>query len=294
MNPDASIAAAPDFAPAFAGLAAALPTMHLLNGLPPVDAMPEAKAAARRALDLDNGLGQAHTAYGSLLCLYDWNWREAEKELKKGLELDRNNPLAHDWYAVYLQSVGHPEEALAEVKRAQELDPLSFLMNRELARGYYLVGKYDEALEQLRRSEELEPQSKWVVRNWIAWIYELQGKHKEAVDLDLSNMADEGVPKAEVSSLRNTYKKDGWRRYWSKWIQLDSTLLRYRDRSPYERALAEARLGRADKAWEWMAKSADQKEVWAVWIRVDTLLESARSHPAYKQLLQRINLPIDQ
>jgi TolB-like protein/Flp pilus assembly protein TadD len=278
----------PEFAPAYAGLAEALPALNWFNGRPPVDAMVEAKAAAKRALELDDRLAEAHTALGALLCLYDWNWREAETELKRALELNPNSSLAHNRYMMWLLSNGRLAEAVIEAKRAQQLDPLSFFMNREVGHSLFVARRYDEALEELRRSEELEPRSRGVVLNWVAWIYELQGKQKEAVELHLSLMANEGIPQAEIDSLRKAYKKDGWKAFWTKWIQLHLT--RPRDRSAYDMALAEARLAHDDKAWEWMQKSADQREVWVTWIKVDPLLERARARPGYQQLLQRINL----
>jgi len=260
--------------------------MYWCNDMPPVDALLEAKAAAQHGIELDDGLAEAHTALGALLSLYDWNWREAEKELKRALEMNPNNSLAHERYMMWLLSTGRLSEAVLEAKRAQQLDPLSFFMNRELGHSLYVARRYDEALEQLRRSEELEPHSKGVVNNWIAWIYELQGKQKEAVELELSEMADEGIPQAEINSLRSAYTRDGWKGFWTKWLHS----ARSRHRRSYENALAEARLGHADKTWEWMEKSADEREVWVTWIKVDPLLESARFHPAYMQLLQRINL----
>jgi len=283
-----ALAVDPDFAPAYAGVAEALPALNWFNGRPPVDAMLESKAAAKRALELDDRLSEAHTALGALLCLYDWNWPEGEKEFKRALDLNPNNSLAHNRYMMWLLSKGRLPEAVAEAKRAQQLDPLSFFMNREVGHSLYVARRYDEALEQLRKSTELEPHSKDVVLNWIAWIYELQGKEKEVLELNSQLAADEGIPQAVMDSLRKAYIKDGWKGYWSKWIQLH--LARPAHREYYEMALAEARLGHADKAWEWMEKSADQREVWVTWIKVDPLLEGARAHPAYEQLLQRINL----
>ena len=283
-----SIAVDPEFAPAYAGLAEALPALNWFTGRPPVDAMVDAKVAAKRALQLDDQLAEAHTALGSLLSLYDWNWREAEKELKRALQLNPNNSLAHNRYMMCLLSMGRLSEAVMEAKRAQQLDPLSFFMNREVGHSLYVARRYDQALEQLRRSEELAPGSRAAVLNWIEWIYELQGKQKEAVELDLSLMADEGIPQAEIDSLRKIYAKDGWKSYWEKWIQVHQT--RSGHRELYEMALAEARLGHADRVWEWMGKSADQREVWVTWIKVDPLLDSARRHTAYDRLLQRINL----
>jgi TolB-like protein/DNA-binding winged helix-turn-helix (wHTH) protein/Tfp pilus assembly protein PilF len=282
-----AIARDPDFAPAYAGLAEALPARNWFHGTPSVDAMPEAKAAAKRALELDDRLAEAHTALGALLSLYDWNWREAEKELKRALELNPNSSLAHERYMMWLLSAGRLPEAVVEAERAQQLDPLSFFMNRELGHSLYVAGEYDEALEQLRKSEELEPHSKDVVRNWIAWIYELQGKQKDAVELDLLHAADKGIPQVQIDSMRKAYAEHGWKGYWRKSLHIYSL---HKGTACYEVALAEARLGHADQTWEWMEKSADQREVWVTWIKVDPLLDSVRSHPAYKHLLRRINL----
>ena len=282
-----ALAREPRFALAQAGLAEALPAMYWFNGRPPVDAMPEAKEAARRALDIDDNTAEAHTANGGLLSLYDWNWSEAERELKRALELNPNSSLAHERYMMLLLSLDRIPEAVMEATRAQQLDPLSFFMNRELGHSLYVARRYDEALGQLHRSEELEPSSKDVVLNWVRWIYEMKGKQKEAVELELSEMEESGTQKAEVAALRAAYETRGWNAYWTKWLQLHST-----DKGAYcyDMALVEARLGHADKAWDWMEKSADRREVWVIWIKVDPLLDGVRSHPGYKRLLHRIHL----
>jgi TolB-like protein/DNA-binding winged helix-turn-helix (wHTH) protein/Flp pilus assembly protein TadD len=278
-----AVAADPGFAPAYAGLAEALPALNWFNEKPPVDAMPEAKAAAKRALELDNNLGEAHTALGSLLSLYDWNWSEAEKELKRGLELSPSSSLAHERYAMWLQSTGRLPEALLESRLAQELDPLSFFMNRELGRSLYLSRKYDAAVKQLLRSEELKP----LKEHWLSLVYEEQGKLREAMDLRLERMIDSSPQ--EIDPLRQAYATGGWNGYWTKWIQLHSSGERAAV-APYFIAAAEARLGHADKVWEWMEKSADQREVWVTWIKVDPILDNVRSAPGYQRLLRRINL----
>jgi TolB-like protein/DNA-binding winged helix-turn-helix (wHTH) protein/Tfp pilus assembly protein PilF len=289
-----AIAADPEFAPAYAGLAESLPALNWFTGKPPVDAMPQAMAAARRALELDETLGDAHTALGDLLCLYEWNWSEAEKELKRGLELNPSNSLAHERYAMYLQSMGQISEALVEARRAQELDPLSFFMNRELGRSLYLARRYDDAIRQLKRSEELEPNSRHVVWFWISLCYEAQGKQKEAIEYlqfqgTAKGTAGGQVSPQEIISLRQAYLAGGWTRYWT--MRLQQRLADKRANvEPYFTAVNEARLGHVDKAWEWMEKSADQREVWVTWTKVDPQLDSMRSDPRYKHLLQRMHL----
>jgi TolB-like protein/DNA-binding winged helix-turn-helix (wHTH) protein/Tfp pilus assembly protein PilF len=285
-----AIAADPGFAPAYAGLAESLPALNWFTGKPPVDAMPEAMAAARRALELDENLGEAHTALGALLSLYDWNWSEAEKELKRGLELNPNNSLAHDRYAMYLQSTGRLSEALLEAERAQELDPLSFFMNRELGRSLYLARRYDDAIRQLKKSEELEPNSSDVVWFWISLCYEAQGKQKETIEYrELQGRAERGTSEQKINSLHQAYLVGGWNRYWA--VRLQQRLADKRaNAEPYFTAVTEARLGHMDVAWDWMEKSADQREVWVTWIKVDPQLDNMRSDPRYKQLLLRMNL----
>lgn len=278
-----AIAADPDFAPAHAGLAEVLPALNWFHGKPPIEAMPEAKGAAQRALKLDDKLAEAHTALGALLSLYDWNWREAEKELKRALELNPNNSLAHERYMMWLLSVGRLSEAVVEAKRAQQLDPLSFFMNREVGHSLYIARRYDEALEQLRKAEELKPSRE----HWISSVLEQQGKREEAIHAILKSMV--GILPEDVSSLRQAYATGGWNGYWTRWIQLYSSG-RQDFATPYFVAAAEARLGHADKAWGWMEKSADQREVWVTWIKVDPVFDAVRSHPGYERLLRRINL----
>lgn len=280
-----AIAADPEFAPAYAGLAEALPALNWFNGKPPVEAMFEAKAAAKRALELDDNLGAAHTALGAQLSLYDWNWSEAEKELKRGLELSPNNSLAHERYAMWLESTGRFSDALIESKRARELDPLSFFMNRELGRCLYLGRRYDEALIEFRSAADLKP----TPETWISLAYEQQGNTAEAIEHRLGEFGTDDASRSEeeVSSLRQAYSIAGWKGYWTKWLQWHSS---GKGATPYFIAAAEARVGHADKAWEWMEKSADEREVWVTWIKVDPLFDNVRSAPGYKKLLHRINL----
>ena len=278
-----AIAVDPGFASAYAGLAEALPAMYWFNEKPPVDAMAEAKAAAKRALEIDDSSAEAHTALGALLSLYDWNWSDAEKELKRALELNPNNSLAHERYMMWLLSMGRLSEAVTEAKRAQQLDPLSFFMNRELGHCFYVARRYDEALAQLRRAEELKPERE----SWVSLVLEQQGKKEEALQIRFEKMVE--ISPDELSSLQRAYATGGWNGYWTKWIQLNSSGSRATVQ-PYFLASAEARLAHADRVWALMEKSADEREVWVTWIKVDPVFDHVRSHPGYQRLLRRIHL----
>jgi tetratricopeptide (TPR) repeat protein len=274
-------------------LAEALPASKWFFDEPPIEVMAESLAAAKRALELDDRLGDAHTALGSLLSLYDWNWPAAERELQRGLELNPNSSLAHQRYAMYLQSVGRLPEAVLESKQALALDPVSFFINREMGRGLVLAGRYDEALEQFHRAEELGPPGPTVISLWISQVYQLQGREKDAISqrlqVEMDTTTDRNTSSKEIESLRHAYATGGSEGYWREVIQLHSSA-KQPPPQPYYMALAEARLGHADKAWEWMEKSADQREVWVTWIKVDPLLEGVRSAPGYQRLLRRMHL----
>ncbi len=119
--------------------------------------MPKAKAAAMRALELDETLTEAHTSLGRVLAAYDWDWANAEKEFKRALELNPRYAIAHQWYGRYLEVKGRRNEGMAERKRAQELDPLSPILSFELGLAFYYGRDYDHAIEQFQKTLELDP-----------------------------------------------------------------------------------------------------------------------------------------
>src|SRR5258705_3398008 len=144
-----------NFALAYAGLADCyvVPAMRL----PPRDAMAKAKAAAMRALELDETLAEAHSSLGRVLASYDWDWTNAEKEYTRAIELNPRYAVAHQWYGGYLAVLGRSNEALAERKRAQELEPLSLIINAELGMAFYYARDYDQAIEQFPKTLALDP-----------------------------------------------------------------------------------------------------------------------------------------
>ena len=117
------------------------------------NAFSKAEAAARKALELDDTLAEAHTSLAASLCYYDFDFAQAAREFQRAIELNPNYATAHQWYGiVFLQRQGRFDEAISEVKRALELDPLSLIINSDLGRTYYFARRYDEAVEQLRKT----------------------------------------------------------------------------------------------------------------------------------------------
>jgi len=279
-----AIAKDPSFAGAYAGLAEALPARNLFSAEPVPAVIAEATAAAKRAIVLEDSLGEAHSALGYLL-LFTWQWDEAEKELRRAVELSPSSAIAHQQLSMWLMSMARMPEALQEVHRAQQLDPLSFFMNRQLGLTLLNSHRYEEAVAQFRRAAELEP-NRSASSRCMSMIYELQGKLREAVAMHLKELTEEGTPPEVIDALRKAYAGGGWHAYWMKRRDLIVSV----KHTAYTRALIEMRLGNADAAWEWMGRSAERRELWATWVKVDPLFDGIRKHPAYGRLLRRMNL----
>ena len=172
----------PSYAPAYAGLAdcysllgAGAPT-HLASK----EAMQKAKAAALKALEMDDTLAEAHTSLAFVRFRLDWDWVEAEREFRRAIELNPDYPTAHQWYAIYLAVMQRAEEAVREISRALELDPLSLTINSGVRRVLHLARQYEKAIEQLRKTVELDPNFPPAHFD-LALAYSQQGMHEEAI-----------------------------------------------------------------------------------------------------------------
>ena len=175
------------------------------NGtLAPSEAMPKAKAAAERAVALDNMLAEAHTSLAYGIMHYDWDWPGTEARIQQAFDINPNYPTAHHWQSHYLTAMGRTEDSLAESKRFLELDPLDLLANAHLAWHYHFARQYDEAIEQCSKSNDLFPNSFWP-SFFVALAYEQKGMLDEAgaervVTLQLLVVEREVVARIEVGA----------------------------------------------------------------------------------------------
>ena len=276
----------PNYASAWAGYASALDAASTFGIAPPADLMSKAHAAAQRAIQLDPGNGEAYTALGSIQTIYDWNWAAAEQNLLRGISLNPNDPIAEFKYAMYLDAVGRPADAVAHMRRAVALDPVSFLMNRRLAVALYFARDYDAALAQLSRAAELENQP-GSVDNYFSLIYEQKGNRDAAIDHDLAALHSD-VPDLNVASLRSTYQQHGWGPYWR--ARRATTLsLPPEACTAYSVAIDSLRIHDLNAAFAAFNRAIDQHCFSVALIRVDPLLDTVRDGPRYKALLTRLH-----
>jgi len=194
----------PEFAPAYSGLSETYLVAGAYGAVPTEEAMTRGKAAAAKALQLDETLASAHYALATAHTWYDWDWAGADREFRRGLELNPSDALGRNWHGGYLSLLGRHDDAIAEHERARELDPLSVIGNANLARALYRARRYDEAIAQARKTLELDPDFA-VARFWLESSLRHKGLLSEAVALRQS-MVD--PDQAEVIS--RTFQRDGF------------------------------------------------------------------------------------
>jgi serine/threonine-protein kinase len=288
-----SIERDPNFALAYSGLADTydlLGASDAMGNIPPNEAMPKAKAAALKALEIDDTLAEAHVSLAHVKYYYDRDWAVAEREYKRAIELNPNYPIAHSWYAVYLMSAGRFDEALAQVRRAQELDPLSLPTN--MALGWVLLNarQYDQSVEQLRKTLEMDPNF-ILAHHRLGLVYEQQGKYDEAIAefRQVINLSA-GKPPG-IATLAHAYALSGKRAEAQKALAELQEMSKQRYVSPASIAIIYAALGDKDLAFDWLEKAAKARDVMLARLKVDPRFDSLRSDPRFADLERRIGIP---
>jgi DNA-binding winged helix-turn-helix (wHTH) protein/tetratricopeptide (TPR) repeat protein len=169
------------YALAYAGMAASYVHMEIYGLMLPSEAMPKAKSAALRAIELDATVAEAHASLALVKMFYERDWPGAEDEFGRALRLNPSYAAAHDWFAIYLTARGRPEEALASVRKAQALDPLSLIVNTDVACALYYARRFDDSIKQCRWVLDAEPD--FVTAHYrIGLAYEQLGEYVEAVN----------------------------------------------------------------------------------------------------------------
>jgi tetratricopeptide (TPR) repeat protein len=286
----------PSYALAYAALAEAYILIPNYTGASPHDAYPKARAAAVKALEMDETLAEAHTALATVNEEYDWNFPEAEKEFKRAIELNPNYATARQWYSEYLLTMGRDEEAIAEMKRALELDPLSLIINAVLGYTYLDSRRYDQALEQLRKTIEMDENFPRA-HLYLALTYQRKGMFEEAISESeklslLDGISPEQAAK-EAAALREAYKKSGTTGFWRKQIEFYE-----RNRAlgpsfvpPLSIAASYyAQVGDKDQAFALLEKAYEEREADVTYLS-SPIYDPIRSDPRFKDLARRIGLP---
>jgi len=282
----------PNFALAYSGLADAydlLGVSDAIGGLPPNEAMPKAKAAALKALEIDDTLAEAHVSLAHVNYYYDRDWATTEREYRRAIELNPNYPIAHQWYSMYLMSASRFGEALAEARRAQELDPLSLPINMTLGWVLLTARQNDQSVEQLRKTLELDPNF-ILAHHRLGMVYVQQGKYQDAI-AEFQRIV-ELAPRMPLglAALGHTYAAAGRRVDAEKALGELLELAKQRYVSPASIAAIYGALGDRDQAFAWLDKADQAHDGILVRLKVDYRFDSLRSDPRFGKLLMRVNL----
>jgi serine/threonine-protein kinase len=281
----------PEYAVAYTGLADSYNLLSAYSIASPGESIPEAKAAATKALKIDPDLAEGHECLGHVDMLYDWNWQNAEKEFKRAIELNPNYATAHQRHGILLTAMGRMDEALVEIKRAQELDPLSLIINTDVGLFFFLQRQYDEAAELCGKPLEMDPNFA-VARFAHGLALEQMERYEEAAGEFQQAMAISGGNPIYLSALGHARAIAG--SVEEAWKILSELLVLSSRRyvSPYSTATVYAGLGETDKAFTWLERALEEHSVWLghLHLRVDPRLDCLRSDPRFVLLLRQMGL----
>jgi TolB-like protein/DNA-binding winged helix-turn-helix (wHTH) protein len=288
-----AIAADPDYARAYSGLAdcySLLGASSIVGGLPPRQAMPEAKAAALKALQIDGTLAEAHNSLAMVHLLYDWDLAASEKEFRRALDLDPDYTTAHHLYSHTLIVLGRTDESLAESKRALELEPLNLAIGGHLGWHYLYARQYDQAIEQFRKTLELDPAFPQVQR-LAAWAYLQKGMREEAIASLRAALGRLGRNPEVEGELGHALGVAGRRAEALAMLEGLRQLSSTRYVSPYSVALVHAGLGDRDQALSSLEKAYVERSDYMVYLNREPMLDGLRSDPRFAALVRRVGLP---
>ena len=262
------------------------------NGsLPPIIAMAKARAAANKAVELDERLAEPHATLAYRTTHHDWDWSIAEAQFQHALALNPNYAVTHHWYSHYLMAMGRTEESLAQSKRCLELDPLDLVINIHMAWHYQFSRRYDEAIDQCHKTNDLlHPNSFWPPY-FFAMAYQQQERLADAAREFQKAIEMSGSVTFTSAGLGHLYGCAGdsakARRIFEELHQRSQ-----RTYVPaYDLALVCVGLGWTDQAFEWLDKAHQERSGWLTYLGVEPRLDSLRMDPRFGEMLHRLRFP---
>ncbi len=289
---DQAIVAEPGWAPPYAGLSRAYATLVELEFLSPNETYPKARAAAEKAIELDETVAEAHYALAMAMYDYYWDWPRSGKEVKRALELNPSYAPAWRLYAYWLETLGRHAEALEAVKSAQTLDPIPIYPKIVLAYLLFTSRRYDNAIEQLKEVLDIDPSST-MAHNGLARCYALKGMSKEAIAEAREAIALSGGSTETLATLGNVYALAGMQEEAQKVLATLADLSKRKYVSAVGVAMIYAGQGDTERAFESLEEAYSNRDPWISDLKVHPSLDPLRSDPRFTNLVRRIGLPPD-
>jgi serine/threonine-protein kinase len=279
----------PGYALAYAGLADSYAVFSSYSAMSPAESFTGARAAARKALELDPDLAQAHATLALAFANYDHDWSSAESEFKKSIALDGNYATAHHWYGLMLMALGRFDEAAAELRRAVEIDPFSVIIRCNLSRVFLSSRQFDRAVEEIRKAVALDPGS-GVAHIYAGNIYVATNRIREAVSEYETVARLLGRTPYGLTSLGRAQALSGRREEALATVEEMKALSARRYVSPAFIAMVLRHLGDKDQLLDWWEKACDDRSFETMFLKVDPANDDIRNDPRFAVLLRKANL----
>ena len=280
----------PTYGLAYAGLADAYTYFSFFSIAPPRDAMPRAKAAATKALEIDDHLAQAHGSLGYISFGYDWDWSAAGKHFGQALSLNPTYTKALNFYPLYLSSSGRSQEALAVAKAALDLDPASPAVSHNLAVQFYLARQFDQAIGQCQKTIEMDPNFA-VAYALLGQAYLAKGMHREAVPVLEKYSALSRGSADSLALLGYAHARLGERSQALRMLEQLKAASKEHFVPSFFFALVYAGLEDKDQAFSWLEKGCEERFARFAYLNAEALWDPLRSDPRFSDLVRRVGIP---
>jgi tetratricopeptide (TPR) repeat protein len=277
----------PAYAQAYAGLADSYNLSASYGVVPPQTFMPKARAAALRAIELDDSLAEAHTSLASVAQNYDWDWSSAEKEYRRAIALNPNYATAHHWYAECLALQGRFDEAFSEIGKARELDPLSLIIAADYGAILYFSRQYGPAIQQFHTVLEMDPD--FSRAQMISYAYVEEGRFPEAVRV-VDRWKDDTNASWSWPMSGYIYGRWGKPAEAQQAFRETMKLSRTKRVEPTSIVLLNIGLGKKDEALVWLEKACAERTPNVNAIKVDPTYDPLRNDPRFHAVLKQIHL----
>jgi eukaryotic-like serine/threonine-protein kinase len=280
----------PNYALAYTGIAEAYGFLaSSTGGWSPHKAYPKAKAAALKALELDDTLGEAHCSLGFFRLLYDWNFPAAEREFKKAIRLSPNYPNAHDGLGFYFKAVGRHVEAIEKGRQVQRLDPLSPFAHISLGYAFYFARDYDKAIEECNKALELDKYSTFAYRN-LGLAYLQSGNIENAINALSKAVTFSSGGLAFESYLGYAYGIAGKRAEATEVLENLQEIAKDNYVSAYNFAMLYLGLNDLDETFKWLEKAYQERSGFLPFLKVEPIVDNLRADSRFQDLLWQIDL----
>jgi adenylate cyclase len=285
-----AIAKDASFAAAYAGLSDCLTGLSTFGFVAPAEVSGRAKELAHRAVELDPSLAEARASVGWVKLWFDFDFRGAEREFERALELNPRYPTAHSWFGWYLSAMGRYEEAYTECQRALRLDPLSTPIQWVLAFVYWMARRFDQAIEQANKTLELDSNFVWG-HAMIAWSYMGKSIPRLAIAPALKSLQLSPDSTWALTILGTAYAADGNREEAERILGELHEQSKKQYVSPYGLARVHAVLGHKEEALGFLETAYLERTPLLSLVKTDSLLDSLRPDSRFQALLRRMNFP---